>query len=293
MKENSNNNQGEIILYQASDNQTALEMRFEDETIWLTQAQIVELFSSSKANVSEHIKQIYYSKELEIKATVRNFRIVQIEGNRKVSRNIDHYNLDMIISIGYRVNSIRGTQFRIWANKVLKSYLLKGYAVRQQFEQIEKKLQQHDKTLFEHDQKFELLIKTSLPPKEGIFFDGQIYDAYEKVSSFIKEAKFSIILIDNYIDDTVLTLLTKRKIGVKTTIFTKAISKQLALDINKHNAQYEHIDVKTYSKSHDRFLIIDEKIIYHIGASLKDLGKQWFAFSKIEINPELIIKELK
>ncbi|PIX33551.1 MAG: DNA-binding protein [Bacteroidetes bacterium CG_4_8_14_3_um_filter_31_14] len=268
-------------------------MRFEDETIWLTQAQIVELFSSSKANVSEHIKQIYYSKELEIKATVRNFRIVQIEGNRKVSRNIDHYNLDMIISIGYRVNSIRGTQFRIWANKVLKSYLLKGYAVRQQFEQIEKKLQQHDKTLFEHDQKFELLIKTSLPPKEGIFFDGQIYDAYEKVSSFIKEAKFSIILIDNYIDDTVLTLLTKRKTGVKTTIFTKAISKQLALDINKHNAQYEHIDVKTYSKSHDRFLIIDEKIIYHIGASLKDLGKQWFAFSKIEINPELIIKELK
>ena len=293
MKENSNNNQGEIILYQASDNQTALEMRFEDETIWLTQAQIVELFSSSKANVSEHIKQIYYSKELEIKATVRNFRIVQIEGNRKVSRNIDHYNLDMIISIGYRVNSIRGTQFRIWANKVLKSYLLKGYAVRQQFEQIEKKLQQHDKTLFEHDQKFELLIKTSLPPKEGIFFDGQIYDAYEKVSSFIKEAKSSIILIDNYIDETVLTLLTKRKTGVKTTIFTKAISKQLALDINKHNAQYEHIDVKTYSKSHDRFLIIDEKIIYHIGASLKDLGKQWFAFSKIEINPELIIKELK
>ena len=226
MKENSNNNQGEIILYQASDNQTALEMRFEDETIWLTQAQIVELFSSSKANVSEHIKQIYYSKELEIKATVRNFRIVQIEGNRKVSRNIDHYNLDMIISIGYRVNSIRGTQFRIWANKVLKSYLLKGYAVRQQFEQIEKKLQQHDKTLFEHDQKFELLIKTSLPPHEGIFYDGQIFDAYDKVSSFIKEAKSSIILIDNYIDDTVLTLLTKRNKGVTTTIYTQKTSKQ-------------------------------------------------------------------
>ena len=293
MKENSNNNQGEIILYQASDNQTALEMRFEDETIWLTQAQIVELFSSSKANVSEHIKQIYYSKELEIKATVRNFRIVQIEGNRKVSRNIDHYNLDMIISIGYRVNSIRGTQFRIWANKVLKSYLLKGYAVRQQFEQIEKKLQQHDKTLFEHDQKFELLIKTSLPPKEGIFFDGQIYDAYEKVSSFIKEAKWSIILIDNYIDETVLTLLTKRKKDVTTTIFTQKISKQLELDINKHNTQYETIEVKLFTKSHDRFLIIDEKTIYHIGASLKDLGKKWFAFSKIEINPELIIKELK
>jgi hypothetical protein len=227
-----------------------------------------------------------------VESTVRNFRIVQTEGNRKVSRNIDHYNLDMIISIGYRVNSIRGTQFRIWANKVLKSYLLNGYAVRQQFEQIEKKIQQHDKTLFEHDQKFDLLIKTNLPQKEGIFFDGQIYDAYEKVSSFIKEAKFSIILIDNYIDDTVLTWLTKRKKGVKATIYTQKVSKHLELDIQKHNAQYEPIEVKIFTKSHDRFLIIDEKIIYHIGASLKDLGKKWFAFSKIEINPEIIIKEL-
>jgi len=204
-----------------------------------------------------------------------------------------YYNLDVILSVGYRVNSKNATQFRIWANSILKSYLLKGYAVHQQFEQIEKKLHQHDKTLFEHDQKFELLIKTSLPPKEGIFFEGQIFDAYEKVSLFIKDAKLSIILIDNYIDETVLTLLLKRKTGVKTTIFTKKISKQLTLDINKHNAQYEYIEVKTFNKSHDRFLIIDEKTIYHIGASLKDLGKQWFAFSKIEINPELIIKELK
>jgi hypothetical protein len=292
MKETSDNNQGEIILYKISDNQTQLEVRFEDETIWLSQVQIVELFSTSKANVSEHIRQIFHSNELAVESTVRNFRIVQTEGNRKVSRNIDHYNLDMIISIGYRVNSIRGTQFRIWANKVLKSYLLNGYAVRQQFEQIEKKIQQHDKTLFEHDQKFDLLIKTNLPQKEGIFFDGQIYDAYEKVSSFIKEAKFSIILIDNYIDDTVLTWLTKRKKGVKATIYTQKVSKHLELDIQKHNAQYEPIEVKIFTKSHDRFLIIDEKIIYHIGASLKDLGKKWFAFSKIEINPEIIIKEL-
>jgi len=292
MKEISDINQSEIILYKITDNQTALEVRFEDETIWLTQAQIVVLFSSSKANVSEHIKQIYHSKELETKATVRNFRIVQIEGNRKISRNIDHYSLDMIISVGYRVNSIRGTQFRIWANKVLKNYLLKGYAVRQQFEQIEKKLQQHDKTLFEHDKKFELFIKTALPPKEGIFFDGQIFDAYDKVASFIKEAKSSLILIDNYVDETVLTLLTKRKIGIKTIIYTKSISKQLALDLNKHNSQYEPIEIKVFSKSHDRFLIIDNKIIYHIGASLKDLGKKWFAFSKIELNPELILKEL-
>ncbi len=163
--------------------------------------------------------------------------------------------------------------------------MLRGYALNQRIDRIENKL-------YEHDQKFELLIKTALPPHEGIFFDGQIYDAYEKVSSFIKEAKFSIILIDNYIDDTVLTLLTKRKKGVKTTIYTQKISKQLALDIQKHNAQYDPVDVKVFAKSHDRFLIIDEKIIYHIGASLKDLGKKWFAFSKIDLNPEIILNEL-
>jgi len=286
MKDNSDKNQGEIILYQTQDNQTALEVRFESETIWLTQIQIVALFSTSKANVSEHIKQIFQSKELEAEATVRNFRTVQIEGNRRVSRNIDYYNLDMIISIGYRVNSIRGTQFRIWANKILKEYLLKGHVLNHRVDKIERKL-------FEHDQKFDLLIKTNLPQKEGIFFDGQIFDAYEKVSSFIKEAKFSIILIDNYIDETVLTLLTKRKKGVKTTIFTQKISKQLVLDISKHNEQYEAIEVKIFNKSHDRFLIIDNKMVYHIGASLKDLGKRWFAFSKIDIDPELIIRELK
>jgi hypothetical protein len=169
--EKSDQNQGEIISYQTPDNKIVLDVRFENETIWLTQAQIVALFSTSKANVSKHIKQIYQTKELVIEASVRNFRIVQIEGNRNVFRTITHYNLDMIISIGYRFNTIRGTEFRIWANKVLKNYLLKGDALRQQFEQIEKKLQKHDNKLFEHDQKFELLIKTSLLPDEDIFFD--------------------------------------------------------------------------------------------------------------------------
>ena len=211
MKKNSDSNQSEIILYQAPGNQTALQVRFEGETIWLTQAQVVTLFSTSKANVSEHIKQIYQSKELEVEATVRKFRTVQIEGNRSVTRSIDHYNLDMIISIGYRVNSIQGTQFRIWANKVLKTYLLKGYVIHQQFEQIENKLKQHDKTLLEHDQKFDLLIKTDLLPNEGIFYDGQIFDAYTFVSNLIKSAHRSIVLIDNYIDESVLTLLSKRK----------------------------------------------------------------------------------
>ena len=195
-------NTSEIILYQAQDNQTVLEVRFEDETIWLTQAQIVKLLKTSKANVSEHIKQIYQSKELKAGTTVRKFRIVQIEGNRSVSRSIDHYNLDMIISIGYRVNSFQGTQFRIWANTVLKKYLLKGYAIQNQFEQIEHKLRQHDKTLTEHDQKFELLIKTNSLPREGIFYEGQIFDAYHFAAEIIKSATKSIVLIDNYVDES-------------------------------------------------------------------------------------------
>ena len=292
MKIKSDNNTSEIILYQAPDNQTVLEVRFEDETIWLTQAQIVTLFSTSKANVSEHIKQIYQSRELEIEATVRKFRTVQIEGHRSVTRSSDHYNLDMIISIGYRVNSIQGTQFRIWANKVLKSYLLKGYVIHQQFEQIENKLKQHDKVLLAHDQKFDLLIKTNFLPKEGIFYDGQIFDAYQFASDIIKTATKSIVLIDNYVDESVLTLLSKRNSEVAATIYTASISKQLKLDLKRFNSQYPVVDIKTFTKSHDRFLIIDHATVYHIGASLKDLGKKWFAFSKIEIDAVEMINKL-
>jgi hypothetical protein len=279
-------------LYQAPDNQTVLEVRFEGGTIWLTQAQIVTLFSTSKANVSEHIKQIYQSKELEVEATVRKFRTVQIEGNRSVTRSTDHYNLDMIISIGYRVNSIQGTQFRIWANKVLKNYLLKGYVIHQQFEQIENKLKQHDKTLLEHDQKFDLLIKTNLLSKEGIFYEGQIFDAYQFASDIIRSATKSIVLIDNYVDESVLTLLSKRNTNVTATIYTASVTKQLKLDLKRFSAQYPTVEVKTFTKSHDRFLIIDNATVYHIGASLKDLGKKWFAFSKIELDAMEMINKL-
>jgi hypothetical protein len=190
-------NQAEIVIYRATENTDfQLEVRVEDETIWLTQAQIVDLFSSSKANVSEHIKHIYQSCELDPNSTVRKIRTVQIEGNRKVSRNLDHYNLDMIISIGYRVNSIRGTQFRIWASKILKEYLLKGHVINHRLERVENDVHEiKDKV-----SKIEIQIKTNLPPNEGIFYDGQIFDAWEFVSKLIREAKKSIILIDNYVD---------------------------------------------------------------------------------------------
>lgn len=206
---------GEIVIYKAIDSPDfQIEVRVEDETIWLTQAQIVSLFSSSKANVSEHIKHIYISKELAPLSTVRKFRTIQTEGNRKVSRNIDHYNLDMIISIGYRVNSIRGTQFRIWANKILKEYLLKGHAVNNRLERIENDVYQ----LKNKVDAIDFQINTNLPPHEGIFYDGQIFDAYLFVADIIKSATTSIVLIDNYIDESMLILLSKRNLDVMATI---------------------------------------------------------------------------
>ncbi len=278
--------QNQIIIYQPEVGLSSLEVRLENETVWLTQNQMAELFQTDRTSIAKHIGNVYKSLELDKLSTCAKIAQVQIEGDRRVSRKIEYYNLDMIISVGYRVNSLRGTQFRIWANKVLKDYLMKGYALNQRIERIEEKL-------FEHDKKFELIIQQAIPLKEGIFFDGQVFDAYELVVSFIKKAKRTIVLIDNYVDETVLSMLSKRKERVKATIYTANLSKELSLDLKKHNAQYEPVEIKVFSKSHDRFLIIDEKTVYHIGGSLKDLGKKLFAFSRIEINPEIILDYLK
>ena len=276
---------GEIILYQPDDQLITLEVRIEEETVWLTQAQMVELFGSTKQNISLHINNIFKEGELESSSTVKEYLTVQTEGIRKVRRKITVYNLDVIISLGYRVKSVRGTQFRIWANKVLKEYLLKGYVINHRIELIEKKL-------YEHDHKFDLLIKTNLPPVEGIFYDGQIFDAYLFVSDIIKSAIKTIVLIDNYVDESVLKLLSKRQENVKATIYTASISELFKLDMEKFNSQYPAVEVKVFTKSHDRFLIIDNKTVYHIGASLKDLGKKCIAFSKITIDADEIIAKV-
>jgi hypothetical protein len=205
-----------------------------------------------------------------------------------VSRDIKYYNLDITISIGYRVNSIRGTQFRIWANRILKEYLLRGYAVNQRMERLENKVNNIDQRVSEID----LKINAQLPPRQGVFFDGQVFDAHVFVSEIIKSAKKSIILIDNYIDESVLMLLSKRTKNVSAIVYTKAITKQLELDLKKHNQQYPLIEIKTYTQSHDRFLIIDRIIVYHMGASLKDLGKRWFAFSRLEIDANMLLEKL-
>ena len=272
--------QGEIILYQP-DETIKLEVKMEDETVWLTQAQIVELFQSSKANISEHIKNIYEQEELEESSTVRDFRTVRQEGKRHVVRNLTYYNLDAIISIGFRVNSKRGIQFRQWANKVLKEYLLKGYSINRRLSELEK-------TVALHSEKIDFFVRTSLPPVEGIFYDGQIFDAYKFATDLIKSAKTSLVLIDNYVDESVLLMLSKRNPGVSATVYTQRITPQLQLDLNKHNDQNPPINIRTNRNGHDRFLIIDDREVYHIGASLKDLGKKMFAFSRLSIPANII-----
>jgi hypothetical protein len=278
-------NNSEIVIYQPDDT-IRLEVRMDDETVWLTQAQMVTLFQSSKANISEHIKSIYNQNELERESTVRFFRTVQKEGARSVSRTLEHYNLDMIISVGYRVNTKQGILFRKWATEVLKSFFLKGYVINEHLFAIDAHLRKHDLQLENLTDRVNIAIQNNtLPPVEGIFYDGQIFDAYSFVSDLIRSAKESIVLFDNYVDDTVLTMLDKRGENVSATIFTKSISAQLELDLAKHNAQYRPIEIKAFDKVHDRFLCIDSTV-YHIGASLKDLGKKWFAFSRMEMKAE-------
>ena len=231
--QNQQINKAEIVLYQP-DNSLKLEVRLEDETIWLSQAQIAKLFDVKQPAISKHLKNIFSSGELN---ELSVYSILEYTATDGKNYKTGFYNLDAILSVGYRVNSKNATLFRIWANSILKDYLLKGYAINQRIERLEYKI-------IEHDQKFELLIKTSLPPKEGIFFDGQIFDAYTFVSDLIKFAKKSIILIDNYVDDSILILLSKRAKGVNATIYTAVLSSQLQLDIQKYNAQYPSINIK-------------------------------------------------
>ena len=274
----------EIIIYK-SEVGPELKVQMDGETVWLSQAQMAELFEKDVNTINEHIRNIYAEKELASEKT----SLKQANTGKTgigLNKPTNYYNLDVIISVGYRVKSKRGTQFRIWANSVLKDYLLKGYAINHRVDHLERKVNQHE-------QQIEMLVNTSLPPREGIFYDGQIYDSWIFVADLIKTARKSIILIDNYIDETVLTLFSKRIKGVSAHIFTQKISKQLSLDIEKYNAQYEKIVVLQFSKSHDRFLIIDQKDVYLIGASLKDLGKKWFAFSKISVNVNELIEKLK
>lgn len=269
-------------MYQP-DSEVKLEVRLEDETVWLTQAQMAMLFQTTRNNITLHIGNIFKEKELERLSVCKDSLLTASDGKRY--RTI-LYNLDVIISVGYRVKSIRGTQFRQWANKVLKEYLLRGYSVnrlRDVERRVDDRLAEHEHRLNQIDSKIDFFVRTSLPPVEGIFYDGQIFDAYKFASDLIKSAQKSILLIDNYVDESVLLMLGKRSAGVTAEIYTQSISRQLRQDLEKYNSQYEPVEIRVYKNSHDRFLIIDGADVYHIGASLKDLGKKMFAFSKLAI----------
>lgn len=284
----------EIILYQP-DSTLSLDVRVEDETVWLNRNQIAVLFDRDVKTIGKHINNAL-QEELAGLPTVAKFAIVQKEGDRTVTRNIEHYNLDVIISVGYRVKSKRGIQFRQWANKILKDYLLRGYSVNQRLQhmesRIDRRLSEHDYQIKELTGKVDFFLRTSLPPREGVLFDGQIFDAHKFINQLVRSAKRRIILIDNYVDDTVLTQLDNRKEGVEAIIYTRRITAAFQLDIDRHNRQYAPIEVKAAAKIHDRFMIVDDTL-YHIGASIKDLGAKLFAFSKMDIPPSMILDNLQ
>ena len=284
--------QGEIILYQP-DESVRMEVRIEDETVWLTQAQIAELFETKRQAITKHLKNIFQSGELNENSVCSILELTASDGKSYKTKT---YNLDAIISVGYRVNSKNATLFRRWASQVLKDYLLKGHVINQRISNLEQRVDakflSYDMQPTRLNEKVDFFVRTSLPPVEGIFFDGQIFDAYAFATNLIKSAKNSLILIDNYIDENTLLMLSKRTTGVDATIYTQRITPQLQLDLTRHNNQYPPINIRTYRQAHDRFLIIDRSDVYHIGASLKDLGKKLFAFSKMDIPASILTKLL-
>lgn len=273
----------EIVLFQSGELAEHIEVRIYEDTVWLSQEQLADLFQRNQSVISRHIRNVFLEGELVEESNMQKMHIPNSD------KPVTFYNLDVIISVGYRVKSKQGTQFRIWATNVLRDYLLKGYVMNQRMDRIESNYENLSKEV----RQISLQLKTQELPNQGIFFDGQIFDAYAFFSEIIKKAKEEIILIDNYIDETTLTHLSKKNKKVKVILYSKNLSKHLDLDIKKANEQYGGFEIQSFAKSHDRFLIIDTKTVYHIGASLKDLGKKWFAFTKMDKNSvENILREI-
>lgn len=309
---NENNNiqpmadDSQIVLYQP-DESISLQVKIEEDTVWLTQAQMVELFGSSKANISEHITNIYQQGELVQSATVRKFRTVRKEGNRMVTRNMDYYNLDMIISVGFRVNSHQGIRFRQWANNVLKEYLLRGYAVHQQMLQMEHRIDsklmlQHDEmqrikdTQAKQQQQLDFFIRTSTPPAEMVFFEGDFYTARVALENLVRSANHRVIIIDGYVSSLTLSVLDVRKSNVIATIYTVGVGQGMQRLMDEHDRLFPdtHIDIRKWSnESHDRWLIIDDTL-YHCGHSLNaNGGHKISAITLMGTSPEVILSKVE
>ena len=283
---NNESTKGEIVMYQP-DETIRLEVRVENETVWLTQQHISDLFLRDRSVINRHINNVFKEGECDKESNVHFLHIPNSD------KPVMYYSLDVIISVGYRVKSLNGTKFRRWANGVLKQYLLRGYAVNQRMFDIEQKMVEQGMEIAELRKKVDFFVRSSLPPIEGIFYDGQIFDAYAHIISLIKQAKTSIVLIDNYIDVDTLTMLSNRNANVSATIYTRQLSQQQQLDVQRHNQQYTPIIINICQRNHDRFLIIDD-VVYVFGASLKDAGKKLFAYIRMqETSPSDLLSNIR
>ena len=274
---NIESTKGEIVMYQP-DETIRLEVRMGDETVWLSANQMASLFDRDEKTIRKHINNVF--SEEEVPKDI-NTHFLRVDG---VKQPVAFYTLDVIISVGYRVKSKRGTVFRQWANKVLKEYLLRGYSVNQNLKEVNTKIDKQEKRISVLEERVDFFVRSSLPPVEGIFYDGQIFDAYANIINLIKQAKKSVILVDNYINVDTLTILSNRNQNVPATIYTRELNQQQQLDVQRHNQQYPPITIKTCQHNHDRFLIIDD-VVYLFGASLKDAGKKLFAYIRMQETP--------
>ncbi|MBQ7555809.1 virulence RhuM family protein [bacterium] len=266
----------EIIIYQP-DEKIKLDVRLDQDTVWLSQTQMCELFQRERSVITKHINNVFREQECSENNNV------QILHNIIPGRPLTLYSLDVIISVGYRVKSLRGAQFRRWATKILKEHLLRGYSINNRLEQVEHKLSKHDTHIEKLQQSVDFFVKTSLPPRQGVFYDGQVFDADVFVTKYILSAKESIILIDNYVNITTLEMLAKKGNGVQLKIVTSKKGNDLAQsDVKRFQEQYGKLEILESAAFHDRFLIIDDKDLYLSGASLKDLGKKCFAFTRLD-----------
>ena len=279
-------NKSNLVIY--SDGELELKISVTDETIWLTQAQLSDIFEKDQSVISRHINNIFKDNEVDEKSNMQKMHTANSD------KPVSFYSLDIVLAVGYRTNSSKAIKFRQWATSVLKNYIQNGYVINSdkitndRFVSLENELILLKSKVENISNSLE---NKTLKPKQGIFYNGQIFDAYVFINDLFKIALDEIILIDNYIDETVFTLFSKYP-NIKIKIYTKIISKQLKLDLQKYKTQYQNIELLEFKNSHDRFLILDKKEIYHIGASLKDLGKKWFAFSKFDLENFDILKRL-
>jgi len=281
----------EIIVYQPEGGEFHIEVRVDQDTVWLTQAQMAELFNTDRTSINRHIRNIFQTQELYESSTCAKIAQVRLEGGRSIKRVVPYYNLDMIISVGYRVNSISGTRFRQWANRVLKEHMLRGFSVNQRLVAHENKLENIDSRVIYLEKQVDFFVKANLPPKEGVLQAKAFWSGYEFAVQLVRSAKQEIVIIDPFADDTTLSLMPKRNPGVNAIIYSARINQTMKAECERLNRQCPPVELRTMREVHDRFIVVDETV-YHIGASIKDLGNKLTAFSVLSLLPKQQLLEM-